>query len=185
MATEYDAFTGGVDIGGLRTRKDIKVMLCYVLSVLDAPISKKALNEALLSTELVNFFEVNEALSVLASNGMVIEEKGEGDTYFSISEEGRSVGSKLETDVPLYVRDKVVKATVSYAAKEKRERYTHADIEMLDRGCQAVLSLTDGDTLMMKTVLYTADLLQAKAVCESFSENPEKLYTAIIDAVTH
>ncbi len=185
MSNEYDAFTEGVGIGGLRTRKDIKVMLCYVLSVLDAPISKTGLNSALLSTELVNFFEVNEALSGLCANGVIIEDKREDDSYFSLSEKGLSFASKLEYDVPAYIRDKVVKATVSYAVREKREKYTHADIEKLDRGYQAVLSLTDGDTLMMRTILYTADKLQANAVCEAFCDDPQKLYSAVIDAVTH
>ncbi len=184
MSIEYDAFTEGVGIGGLRTKKDIKVMLCYVLSVLDAPISKKALNEALLSTELVNFFEVNEALSVLCANDMITETKEEDDFYYGLSEKGASIASKLETDVPLYIRDKVVNATISFAKKEKRMRYTHADTEKIDSGYQAVLSLMDGDTVMMKTILYTADKLQANAVCEKFCDDPQKLYSAIIDAVT-
>lgn len=185
MSTNYDAFTGGVGLGGLRIKGEIRIMLCYVLSSISSPISKKGLTDALVSNELVNFFELNEALSVLCENGLVIEEKREDDSYYSLSPEGASVAARLETDIPVYVRDKAVIATVAAAAKEKRRSYAHADVEKLDKGCQAVLSLTDGDTLMMKTVIYTADSLQATAVCNAFNDNPQKLYAAIIDAVTH
>ena len=37
---EFDAFTGGVADGGLRTKNDIKILICYMLATLDAPFSK-------------------------------------------------------------------------------------------------------------------------------------------------
>lgn len=184
MSTEFDAFTGGVELGGLRKKNDIKVTLCYVLSSIDSAISKTALNNALLSIQIVNFFEFNEALSVLVENGLVNEDKREDDSYYSLSPEGASVAEKLETEIPIYIRDRAVVATIAAAARERRNSYAHANAEKLDKGYQAVLSLTDGDTLMMKTVIYTADSLQAAAVCNSFMDNPQKLYAAIIDAVT-
>lgn len=184
MPNEYDAFTEGVELGGLRTKNDIKVMLCYLLSTLDAPISKTALNSAIMSTGLVNFFEVNEALRVLRDNSMAAEEERDGDLYYSLTDAGRAVAPKLETDVPSYIRDRIVPVALNYANRELRQKYTKAEAEKLDKGYQAVLSLYDGDTLMMKTVLYTADKLQANAVCEAFCDDPAKLYSAIIDAVT-
>ena len=34
-----DAFTGGVDPGGLWNQNDIRILLCYILSSVNAPMS--------------------------------------------------------------------------------------------------------------------------------------------------
>ena len=36
MAVETDAFTGGIAPGGLRTKNDIRILLCYLLSSVGA-----------------------------------------------------------------------------------------------------------------------------------------------------
>ncbi len=71
MDQHYDAFTGGIVLGGMRTKADIRVLLCYILKSLDAPFSKAGLNEVLQSTSLANFFEVNDALSALLGAGLI------------------------------------------------------------------------------------------------------------------
>ena len=36
---EYDAFTGGVAPGGLRSKSDIRILICYMLKSVNAPLS--------------------------------------------------------------------------------------------------------------------------------------------------
>ena len=38
---EFDAFTGGVEPGGLRTKNQIRILICYLLSSVDAPLSRQ------------------------------------------------------------------------------------------------------------------------------------------------
>ena len=58
---EFDAFTGGVADGGLRTKNDIKILICYMLATLDAPFSKNDMIRVLQETALANYFEINDA----------------------------------------------------------------------------------------------------------------------------
>ena len=37
---EYDAFTGGVAPGGLRSKSDIRILICYMLKSVNAPLSR-------------------------------------------------------------------------------------------------------------------------------------------------
>ena len=60
---EFDAFDGGIELGGLRTRDDIKLLICYMIKSLNRPISKQILNEAMQENGLANYFEVNGALA--------------------------------------------------------------------------------------------------------------------------
>ena len=59
----YDAFSQGVKPGGLRSRNEIKILICYIICKIDSGITKEQLNEILSSEGLANYFEVNQALS--------------------------------------------------------------------------------------------------------------------------
>ena len=63
MADHFDAFTEGVALGGLRTKNEIRVLLCYLLGNISSEISKSGLNEIIQSLQLINFFETNSALA--------------------------------------------------------------------------------------------------------------------------
>lgn len=183
MNDSFDAFSQGVTLGGLRNQNDIKILLCYILKSLGMKMSKSGLVEILQSAQLVNFFEINNALSAISEAGLVTSEKTEDDEYFSLTEDGFSVADKLDTELPLLVRDLAVKAAVGVVAREKMKGSIETEIKKLEKGYNVVLSIKDGDTVMMQTVLYAADGLQAQSVEESFLKNPEKLYSVIIDAL--
>ena len=61
MDLEYDAFDEGIEPGGLRSRNEIKVLVCYLLKSIEQPISKQLINEILQENSLANYFEINQA----------------------------------------------------------------------------------------------------------------------------
>ena len=44
---QYDAFDAGIELGGLRNRDDIRLLICYLLKSVDAPMTRQILNEAM------------------------------------------------------------------------------------------------------------------------------------------
>ena len=58
---------------------------------------------------------------------------------------------------------------------------TEVEIKKLERGYHVILTVRDEGEIMLRTVLYAADILQAEAVGESFMNAPEKLYAGIVD----
>ena len=161
MSEYNDAFTQGTTLGGLRNQNDIKILLCYILKSLGMPLSRSALTEILQTAQLVNFFEISNALSA----------------------DGFSVAEKLDTELPLLVRDAAVKAAVGVVAREKMKGSVETEVQKLSKGYNVILSIKDADTIMMQTVLYASDSLQAQTIEESFLNNPEKLYLSIIDSL--
>ena len=66
---EYDSFSEGVELGGLRTKNEIKILIGYLLSRLDTPLKREQLDEIICGEELANYFEMSQALSELADSG--------------------------------------------------------------------------------------------------------------------
>ena len=184
MAEKFDTFISGVAIGGVRTKNEIRVLLCYILKSIGSEISKTGLDELIQSTQLANFFEINSALASLSENGLVDVSLHDGDDYYRLTEDGVKYADRLDTDLPVGARETAVRAALGIVAREKMRGYTDFKIEKLERGCHVILTVSDGDTVMMQTVLYAADTMQAEAVGESFLRAPEKLYSGIIDLLT-
>ncbi|MGN1478253.1 MAG: DUF4364 family protein, partial [Acutalibacteraceae bacterium] len=59
----YDAFSQGVEPGGLRSKNEIKILICYLICKMDSGLTKQQLSDIIVSKGLANYFEVNEALS--------------------------------------------------------------------------------------------------------------------------
>ena len=185
MAQNFDAFTEGVGLGGIRTKNEIRVLLCYLLSGISTEISKSGLNEVLQSLQAVNFFETNSALASLAEAGLVTVTEHDEDEYFTLTEAGREFAGRLDTELPLTLRENVVKAAVGMAAREKMRGSTDVEIVRLRRGYHVVLTVSDHGEVMLRTTLYAADSLQAQALGDAFLNAPEKLYGAVIDTLTN
>ena len=184
MADHFDAFTEGITLGGLRTKNEIRVLLCYLLGNLSYEISKTGLNDVIQSLGLVNFFETNSALASLAESGLITVSSRDGEEYYTLNESGREYAARLDTELPINVRESVVKAAIAMTAREKLRGSADMEIKKLERGCHVVLTIRDQGEVMIQTTLYAADILQAEAVGESFLRAPEKLYAGVIDLLT-
>ena len=184
MADHFDAFTEGIALGGLRTKNEIRVLLCYLLNNVSAELSKSGLNEIIQSLQLINFFETNSALASLREAGLVNVSEHDGDEYYTLNEAGREYAERLDTDLPINVRETVVRAALAMSAREKLRGSADARTEKLARGYHVILTIRDKDEVMMQTTLYAADALQAESVCERFLSAPEKLYAGVIDLLT-
>lgn len=51
---EFDAFDAGIELGGLRNREEIRLLICYLLKTIDKPLEKSQLNDAVLENGLAN-----------------------------------------------------------------------------------------------------------------------------------
>ncbi len=184
MNDNFDALTQGVVIGGARSKYTIRVLLCYILKNVESSVSRTAFAEILQTTELVNFFEINPALDALVENGLAILISKEDDDYFTITPDGISVATKLETDIPLGTREKALSVAFSVVARERLKGSVDYKIEKTESGYYVILTVTDENEIMMQTKIYASDYLQAENVGENFLKNPGKLYSGIIDALT-
>ena len=178
---DKDVFTGGVDPGGLWTKNDIRILICYILSSVSAPLTGEDISGIMQGKALANYFETADALAGLVKLGH-IRSTPEG---YVIEPTGREIAGSLDTGLPLAVRDKALEAAVSLLARARAKRENRVEIEDLPNGCRVrrVISGGDGGDLM-ELGLYVADRAQARVIEENFYKDPEGVYQLLLAALT-
>lgn len=177
---EYDAFTSGVEPGGLRNRNEIKTLICYLVSKLETPITREQLSSVICEEGIANYFELNQALSEVITTGNISANEADGDSMLYITPSGRQFSRTIEHEVPYTVRENAFNACIRLQTRLRREREHKITIEQLDNGCNITMSVVDGDDELMTITLFVADYEQANAVKEKFLSDPVKVYSNIV-----
>ena len=181
---DYDAFSAGVDAGGLRSRGDIKTLICYLIRSLDRPITRGQLSEIMQKKGLANYFDVSQSLSELISSGNITAELVEGGELLHLSDASIWATDMLEAGIPRAVREKAVDAGVEILTRARNERETQIDVEQLKNGYNVTFTMSDhGDTLM-RLSLYASDLPQVETIKSNFLRDPVLIYSGIIASLT-
>lgn len=178
---EFDAFTGGVAPGGLRSKSDIRILICYLLKSVDAPLSGEDIIRVMQEKALANYFEVNDALSALVSLGNIRREE---DGTYVLEPQGKSVADNLDVLLPLSVRDKAIAAAMSMLASAKIERENTVTTTRTDNGYNVSCHISGGDMELMNLTVYVPDLYQARVVKKNFHRDPQRIYSLLLAALT-
>ena len=64
---DFDAFTGGIAPGGLRSKSDIRILICYILKSVQAPLSGELTSMRSLSTSMSHVLELATAVPLTHS----------------------------------------------------------------------------------------------------------------------
>lgn len=181
---EFDAFDAGIELGGLRNRDDIRLLVCYLLKTIDKPIEKEQLNNALLENGLANYFEINQAITELLSNGnidMLIQDEEE---CYQILPRGKEIADNLEMTLPRTVRERAVNSAIKLMTLKEVERENKIEVEKVENGYNVTFSLMSGNDELMKLTLLVGDSMQVESIKKNYLEDPIKLYSSIITALT-
>ena len=92
----FDAWSEGVEPGGLRNKDEIKMLICYLLKTIDQPISMEQIGNIMQDQGIANYFEAMDAVSDLISNGSISSEFVEEKQILSATEIGKSAVEVVE-----------------------------------------------------------------------------------------
>ena len=182
---EYDAFDAGIELGGLRSRDDIRLLICYLLKSVDAPMTRDMLNDAMQEDGLANFFEVGQAIEELLKTGNITADILDEDEVITVTEKGREAAELLQTSLPRTVREKAVNSAIRLVTRAKVERENKIEVRKEDDGGYTItFTLFDRGTELMKLSIYVVDSLQLEQVKQNFINDPVKVYSTIITSLT-
>ncbi|MBQ4644335.1 MAG: DUF4364 family protein [Clostridia bacterium] len=182
---DFDAFDAGIELGGLRNRDDIRLLVCYLLKSIDVPMTRQMLNDAMQEDGLANFFEVGQAIEELLKTGNITADILDDEEVISVTEKGRDAAELLQTSLPRTVREKAVNSAIRLTTKAKIERENKIEVKKEDDGGYTItFTLFDRDTEMMKLSIYVVDSLQLETVKQNFINDPVKVYSSIITSLT-
>jgi hypothetical protein len=182
-AMNFDAFTGGIEPGGLRTKNEIRILICYLLTSIETPLAKDDLIAIAVDNGLANYFELTDAIAEMAEKG-IIAVTGQNGDLCSATETARMISKQLDSELPSTVRHKALCAAINLLAKAKRERENRVEIVPVAKGYCVTCHISGGETDLMDFSLYVPDLAQANIVKENFHESPETVYRMLLALVT-
>ena len=182
---EYDAFDAGIELGGLRNRDDIRLLVCYLLKSVDAPMTRQMLNDAMQEDGLANYFEVGQAIEELLKTGNITAVIADDEEVLSVTNKGREAAELLQTSLPRTVREKAVNSAIRLTTRAKIERENKIEVKKEENGGYNItFTLFDRDTELMKLSIFVADSLQLEQVKQNFIDDPVKVYSTIITSLT-
>ena len=178
---KFDAFAGGIEIGGLRSMLEIKILICYILESVKTPMTRNQICDVLQKTGLVNFFDANSALDELLESKALKEEDYVGEPHLVITAKGSNSAKELETQLLPGVRDRVAKVALNTVARARSERENKVDIKKVENGYDVTFIIESNGDKLLSLTLNVADEWQAEQLKDGFLNDPGALYSDIIN----
>ena len=164
-----DTFDEGIALGGLRSKREIKVLICYLFASVKDALSESLVTEAIIEYELANFFEVKAAFDELL-RGENLKKAGivDNEQTYLLTEQGEMIASQLESTLAHSVKEKALKCAVELLAERKTARENTVEIEKTENGYRVNCHVSGGDVDLLQFSLYAPDIEQAELMKKNF-----------------
>ena len=176
----FDAFTGGVKNGGLRSVSSIYLLVCYLVANLDKRVTADVITQALAEGEIANHFEVSDAISKLIANNTLVED---ADGALSLSDNTTADIALIEQDLPYTVRESAMHISQKIIARETHKRENKVEIIEDNNAYKVILHIGDNKTDFMTLSLYAPTRDQAEMIKDKFIADPAKVYGTLIESL--
>ena len=181
----FDTFDEGIALGGLRSKHEIKVLMCYLFNSVKDKMSESVITEAIREYELANFFEVKAAFDELKrSENLAEDEIVDGEQTYRLTENGRLVAEQLESTLAYSVKEKALRCAIELLAERKTLRENFVDIVKTDDGFQVNCRVLGGETDLFSFTLYAPDEEMAEQMKKSFLSYPVTVYKTMLALMT-
>lgn len=176
----FDAFSSGVETGGLFHTNEIKILICYLLRKIDAPLSSEQIREVLVSEGIANYFDVSESVSELLRNGNITADFSDRDERLCLTPRGTEALGELVREIPLSVRERALSAALESVAKARNAEQTKIEVEPIGSGFMVTFHIADASEDLMRISLYAADQNQVRKMKDNFLKDPVRIYSGIL-----
>ncbi|MGN0628095.1 MAG: DUF4364 family protein [Oscillospiraceae bacterium] len=179
-----ETFTAGIEPGGLTEGREIRILVCHILSGVQEPMSFDEMTEAVLADGSANYFEFADALAELEETGCVVSFKTDaGISEYILTDKGKAAALTLQNSLPPSVRDKSLEAAKSIIQRRRIEKENLVSITRTEDGYKIHMLVTDIGTDLMELSLFMPTREQAYAVKERFLNDPAGTYMKVLEAL--
>ncbi len=175
-----DALTQGVKPGGLNSKRDIRILLCYLLNSTKTPVTMQTLESALWGEELVNYFELALSLDDLCENEFIKKE----DNSYTLLPKGAQIAEALSRDVPLTVRQTALRAVIHLQRLAIKQAQHKAKIEVLDNGFKVHGWMEENGEEVFRFAVFMPDEKSAEFVKNQFVMRGDSVYAVMLAGIT-
>lgn len=177
----FDTFDEGINPGGMRSKNEIRILICYLIKSVKAPVSKELILESLQKDGLANYFEASACFDDLVKNRHITVND---NNKYTLTEDGMMIATQLEDSLAYTVKEKAFHCVMMLLEEEKTERENKVEIVKNERGYNVKCSITSEGLTILSLEFYVPDYEQAKLVKKNFRKNPELLYKTTISVLS-
>ena len=179
----FDTFDEGINYGGVRSKNEIRTLICYLFASVKKPMDKPTVIEAVQKQGLANYFETSSCFDDLIIHKN-IELADEKKKQYKLTDNGNMVAEQLENTLPVSVKEKAYTCAIGLLEQKRVEKEAPVTIEKTEDGYSVICRISGGDMDLMSLSIYAPDMKQAKIIKKSFHRNPELLYKMIMGTLT-
>ena len=101
----FDTFDEGINYGGVRSKNEIRTLICYLFNSINKPLDKPTIIEAIQKRGLASYFETSSCFDDLISHNNLSPDSDNPGCY-TLTENGKMVAKQLENTLPVSVQEK-------------------------------------------------------------------------------
>ena len=184
MMKDRETVVPGIGRGGMTDKYQIKILICYLMSVVESPFTKEQLHEIFADGQVVNYFSFCEAIEELAESHHIEKQSDEESGVYTLNPLGAETARRLSRSLPKSIRDNVVQTAMQLLAKKKYERENEVQITPITNGFSVTCTIHDTSFDLMQLTLYAPDRMQAELIRHNFLKDPVTLYQNTIELLT-
>ncbi len=165
-------------LGFIHDMMDVKVLILFVMSRVNYPVTCQEIYELCYQDECLSYFDVCTAVPEMENTGHL--QPVEPDKY-QITPKGKETGSLTEDSIAFTVKQKAENAVARFNRQIRRSSFVRTQVVKREQGDHAVLmSLDDEMGSLMTLELMAPDARQAMRLAKLFENKAENVYNLIM-----
>ena len=179
----FDTFDEGVNYGGIRSKNEIRTLICYLYNSINKPMDKSTVVEAIQEKGLANYFETTACFDDLIKhkNIEIVDEK---DELYFLTDNGKMVAEQLDFTLAASVKEKAYVCAIELLRQKRVEKENAVTITKTDKGYNVNCKISGGDVDLVALDIYAPDKNQAKIIKKNFHKDPETFYNIVMGSLT-
>ena len=161
-------------LGFIHDMMDVKVLILYVMSRVNYPVTVQQIYELCYQDECLSYFDVCTAVPEMV-NSLHLQELEDG--CYQVTEKGKADGSLTQDSIAFSVRQRAENAVARFNRQIRRSSFVKTHILPRDNGdFSVILSLDDDMGNLMTLELMAPDQRQAVRLSRLFEKKAEAVY---------
>ncbi|MDD4503368.1 MAG: DUF4364 family protein [Clostridiaceae bacterium] len=163
---------------------DKKLMILYLLSKMDIPMTKSQITNAILENNLIDFFTFQQCISDLEESGMIIQMTHQKKQCFITTDGGKKAIEVFEQRISKNTYGIINNYVSKNKESLKKESQVIAEYNKIgDKEYIVNLKVIEKELILMDLKLSVVSAKQAKQVCEKWKNSSEKIFGQLIGSL--
>lgn len=159
-----------------------KLIILYMLSKVDFPLTNAQISNLILEKEYTSYFVVQKSFAELLESGYVTAKTTHNQTQYRITEKGQETLSFFSDKISDAIKEDIVNylSENDIALKEEISRFAEY-YKTTNNEYAARCLIKDNDATRLELTLAVPNKHMAKAICENWTKKEEDIYEYLLD----